>query len=148
MPKTHVSGTGLDVFDTTIHKTRQWLNEIEVELGLDDRHLAYTALRAVLQTLRDRLTAEEAVQLGAQLPMLVRGLYYEGWTPHGKPVKWHREEFLAVIRSASRALDDIDPEDIARVVLGVLARHVSAGEIKDVRNILPEDIRELLEGGR
>lgn len=65
--------TSLDTFDTTIHKTNAWLNELRQELGWDDRHAVYLALRATLHALRDRITVEEVAQLGAQLPMLVRG---------------------------------------------------------------------------
>jgi hypothetical protein len=38
-------------------------------------------LGGMLHVLRDRLTIQEAVQPGAQLPMLIRGLYWEGWDP-------------------------------------------------------------------
>ena len=75
--------TGLDVFDTTVHKTHVWLNDIMQELGWEDRHKAYLGLRTTLHALRDRLTVEETAQLAAQLPMLIRGLYYEGWDPRG-----------------------------------------------------------------
>ena len=44
-----------------------------------DRRSAYRALRSVLHVLRDRLTPEQAVHLGAQLPLLVRGIFYDGW---------------------------------------------------------------------
>ena len=93
-----MSTTGLDAFDTTLQKTAVWLKEIMAEFGSKDRHLAYLALRATLHALRDRLTVEEAVHLGAQLPMLVRGFYYEGWTPSGKPVKVKKAGFLVAIR--------------------------------------------------
>lgn len=68
MAQTKMSATGLDVFDSTIHKTYEWLNQIEAELGLEERHAAYTALRATLHTLRDRLTPEEAVQRSPRSP--------------------------------------------------------------------------------
>jgi uncharacterized protein (DUF2267 family) len=74
-----MSATALDVFETTVNKTNRWLNELMQIMGLKDRQKAYLALRAVLHALRDRLTLEQVAQLGAQLPMLIRGFYYEGW---------------------------------------------------------------------
>lgn len=90
-----MSATGLDVFDTTIQKTNNWLNELMELAGLQQRQGAYLALRATLHALRDRLPVDEVAQLGAQLPMLVRGFYYEGWDPTPKPVRArHKEEFV------------------------------------------------------
>jgi uncharacterized protein (DUF2267 family) len=80
-----MSESGVAALDHTIQETNIWLKELAERLHLQDRHHAYAALRAVLHALRDRLTPETAVHLGAQLPMLVRGLYYEGWHMGGKP---------------------------------------------------------------
>jgi uncharacterized protein (DUF2267 family) len=136
--------TGLETFDTTVHRTNAWLKELMEILGWQDRHAAYRALRATLHALRDRLTVEEAVQLGAQLPMLIRGLYYEGWNPAGKPVRErHREEFLAWISEQLRSGDLVDPEPLAQGVFTLLTRRISAGEIEDVKRVLPAAIREL-----
>lgn len=74
-----MSTTGLPVFDTTVQETNLWLKAIMEGLHTDDRHLAYLALKATLHALRDRIGPENSVHLAAQLPMLVRGLYYEGW---------------------------------------------------------------------
>ena len=139
-----MSATGLDVFDTTLHKTNIWLNDLMQELGWPDRHRAYLALRATLHTLRDRLTLEEVAQLGAQFPMLIRGFYYEGWDPTGKPLKVrHREQFLALIEEQFKGDDSIDPEQITHAVFTVLAKRVTEGEIEDVKHVLPAEIREL-----
>lgn len=138
-----MSTKGLEVVDTTLQKTHTWLNELMGELRLDDRHQAYLALRAGLHALRDRLTVEEAAHLGAQLPLLIRGMYYEGWTPRGKPVKWHHDEFLAAISSTCPVCQDVAPERVARAVFKVLAGHISAGEIRDVKQMLPKELRAL-----
>jgi uncharacterized protein (DUF2267 family) len=136
--------TGLDVFDTTVHKTHIWLNDLMQELGWYDRYKAYMGLRTTLHALRDRLTVEETAQLAAQLPMLLRGLYYEGWDPTGKPHKVrHKEAFLTPIRQHFRDDPAVDPEDVARAVLKVLTRHVSAGEIADVKHVFPTELRDL-----
>lgn len=136
--------TGLDVFDTTVHKTHTWLHEIMRELGWADRYKAYLGLRTTLHALRDRLSVEETAQLGAQLPMLIRGLYYEGWNPTGKPEKVrHKTAFLAPIRDHFSDAWEVDPEEIARAVLKVLTQHVSEGEIADVKHCFPAELREL-----
>jgi uncharacterized protein (DUF2267 family) len=121
-----------------------WLKELAAELGFEDRERVYHALGAVLHALRDRLTVAEAADLGAQLPTLIRGQYYEGWNPNGKPVKERsREEFLAHIASAFRGQGEIFPEGVAWAVFKVLEKHVTAGEIGDIKHVLPAHIRSL-----
>ena len=100
--------------------------------------------RDALHALRDRLQIGLAVHLGAQLPLLVRGLYYDQWHPAGKPVRTrHLEEFLAQLAAE---LDDIGPinaEDAARAVFAVLEDRIAAGEIEDVKGMLPAQLRRL-----
>lgn len=135
--------TGIEAFDHSLQLTNLWLNDLMRRLGTEDRHLAYLALRTTLHALRDRLAVDEAAHLGAQLPMLVRGLYYEGWRPAGKPAKERsREAFLAHIQAEAHALD-FDPEPAARAVFGLLAARITAGEIQDVQGMLPQPVREL-----
>jgi uncharacterized protein (DUF2267 family) len=139
-----MSATGLEVFDTTIQKTNIWLNDLERQAGFPNRHAAYKALRATLHALRDRLIIDEVAQLAAQLPMLIRGLYSEGWDPTAKPLRLrHRDEFLERIAQELRGGDHMDPELAARGVFEVLALHVSEGEIEDIRHLLPGKVRDL-----
>jgi len=136
-----MSMTGLEVFDTTIHKTNRWLQELMELLGWHDRHKAYLALRATLHALRDRLTVEEAAQLGAQLPMLVRGFYYEGWNPSRKPKRErHKEQFLERI---GREVTVDDLERVVRAVFHLIASRVSDGETEGVKQVLPSELRDL-----
>jgi uncharacterized protein (DUF2267 family) len=138
-----MSTTGLEVFDRTIHKTNIWLKDLMETLDCGDRHEAYLALRATLHALRDRLTIEEVAQFAAQLPMLIRGFYYEGWDPTGKPLKErHKNDFLIRINEELRP-NGIDAEEAARAVFVVLASRISEGEIEDIEHVLPRDIRDL-----
>lgn len=137
--------TSHDLFDGTLQKTQIWLNDLMADLDWEGKpEKAYFALRTVLHALRDRLTVEEAVQLGAQLPMLVRGFYYEGWTLKGKPHKErHKEDFLAHIKEAFKGDVTVRAESIARAVFRVLELHTSDGEIAEVKNLLPKALHEL-----
>jgi uncharacterized protein (DUF2267 family) len=142
-----MSATGLDVFDTTLQKTHIWLRDLMGIMECEDRHRAYLALRATLHALRDRLTVDEVAQLSAQLPMLIRGFYYEGWDPSGKPLRERdKEQFLSHIARVLQNEDPMDVERIARAVFAVVAYRVTEGEIEDVRHVLPKEIRSLWPG--
>ena len=135
-----MSATGLRAFDSTIQKTNIWLDDIMDELDWDDRQRAYHALGSVLHALRERLPLAESAQLAAQLPQMIRGLYFEGWVPFAsKGKERHWDQFLAHIAESLDA--DAETDAITRAVLKTIAKHVSPGEVTDVKRCLPEDIR-------
>ena len=138
-----MSATGIEAFDSTQQKTNIWLNDVMAALNWEERRKAYLALRTTLQALRDRLILEEAVHLGAQLPMLIRGFYYEGWRPTATPVKDHKEEFLTHIADAFQNDLNVDPETVVRAIFKVLAKYIADGEIADVKALLPKDLAAL-----
>ena len=139
-----MSMTGLDAFDTTVHKTNRWLNELMELAGWDAKQKAYLAVRATLHALRDRITIDEVAQLGAQLPMLMRGFYYEGWDPRPTPPKErHVEQFLGRIAQELPRGDAAEAEGMARAVFTLLKLRIADGEIEDVKRVLPEEVRHL-----
>jgi uncharacterized protein (DUF2267 family) len=133
-------------FITTIEKTNHVLKEIEDAYGWprDRRNQSYAALRAVLHALRDRLAVQEAADLAAQLPMLIRGLYYEGWDPSRVPVKMDKEAFLQRVRSEFTYAVDGGVETLVKRVLRALRSYVTDGEWEDIRSSLPRDLATLL----
>ncbi|MFP4418535.1 MAG: DUF2267 domain-containing protein [Chitinivibrionales bacterium] len=136
--------TGLDTFDTSVQKSDVWLKEIMHKLHWDSRHQAYQALRTVLHILRDRLTIDEAADLGAQLPMVIRGIYYDEWKPSRSPSKIRsRDQFLEKVHQDFKGYQDIDAEELTRAVFQVIRSRVTEGEIEDVEGMLPEELREL-----
>jgi len=131
-----MADTGYSSFNTTVDKTNRVLNEIEQACGWtkDQRNRSYAALRAVLHAVRDRLTVDASAQLAAQLPLLIRGIYYDGWNPSSVPVKADKEEFLQRIRREFPfPINDEDVEKITHVVLSTLKQHVTAGEWDHIR---------------
>jgi uncharacterized protein (DUF2267 family) len=137
--------TGLEVFDTTLQKANEWRQEIRQEFGTDSRQQAYLILRATLYALRERLPLEPMAHLGAQLPMLIRGFYYEGWSPHLGIYKWHRDEFLEriLVHFVRTDLESVDPETVVRAVFQVLARKMALGKIEKMIHVLPLEFRDL-----
>jgi uncharacterized protein (DUF2267 family) len=145
------SQSQVSAFATTLQKTHQWLQRLADLAALEDQSQAYTALRAVLHALRDRLTINEAADLGAQLPMLVRGIYYEGWNPSRTPrtEERHLDEFLDHVRKElDRNALRIEPNHATRCVFALLSDKVTEGEINEVKQMLPHEVRELWPAGR
>jgi|SRR5690606_10521418 len=138
-----MSTNGLPVFDKTLQTTHIWLDEIMDRLG-PDRQVAWKVLSTVLHKLRDRLPVDAAAHLGAQLPLLVRGVYYDQYQPAGQPSECRtREEFVAEVAEWLSDTRPVDPEAAIAAVFDVLSRHLDAGQIEKTRCILPEPIRRM-----
>lgn len=138
--------TGLEALDKTIHRTNEWLVGVMHGLRTEDKKAAYTALRAVLHALRDRLPVAAVAGLGAQLPLFVRGLYYEGWRPNpeGHTVHVHTvDRFLELVEREIRPGTEIDAEAASRAVFEVLDRHLDPNETDKIIRLLPRAIQLL-----
>ena len=135
--------TGLDTFDKTVQESNLWLKDVMERLNTTDRHHAYSTLRAVLHALRDRIGPESAAHLGAQLPMLLRGLFYEGWDPTGKPSKErHEADFLAHIARELPFADAAEVEQGVRAALDVLSKRIDRGTAVKFAAMFPLELRK------
>ncbi len=138
------TSTGVTALDHSIQETNTWLKAIDEQLALESRHHAYSALRAVLHALRDRLAPEVTVKLGAQLPIVVRGIYYEGWHMAATPTKErHVEEFTAHIARELPPQFPINAVAATRGVYEVLWEKLDPGEFEKVMAHLPAPLRNL-----
>jgi uncharacterized protein (DUF2267 family) len=133
------------VFAESASQGQRWLREISETLGgwMDDDY-ALLALRGGLHALRDQLTVEQSAHLSAQLPLVVRGIYYEEWSPSDVPARDRNEErFLERVSRYFQDKRTVDPVDIVRAVFTVLDRHISPGESQKVYHVLPSGIKKL-----
>jgi uncharacterized protein (DUF2267 family) len=135
----------VDTIERNVQKSMEWLAELADELGTEDRETAWRVLRAYLQVLRDRLTIDEGAQLAAQLPHLLRGVFYEGFDPGHQPEKIRdREAFLARLAERAQLGDTAQAAQVAAAATRVLRRHVAAGEFNDILAQMPKEIRDVL----
>ncbi|MCT7377008.1 DUF2267 domain-containing protein [Chelativorans salis] len=138
-----MTATGLEVFDKTVQTTNIWLNEIMAEHG-DDRQVAWHILGAVLKALRDRLPADLSAHLGAELPILVRGLYYDQYQPSQQPkVTRNLDEFLEHVQEGLKDIRPVNSADATRTVFRVINHHIDLGQSAKVREALPKEIQAL-----
>lgn len=129
----------------SIEKTYEWLKAVDdiMDLG-DDRDRAYHLSRAVLHALRDRLPVEEANDLAAQLPLVLKGVFFDGYKPAGKPDKFKtKEDFIERVKSGFVGIGDEEAEEATDAVLTVLQAAISEGEIGDVIGNMPKNLKDL-----
>jgi len=139
-----MSTTGLEGLDRTVHVTHAWINELDEQVGWNNKARTYRLLRAVLHALRDRLQVNEAADLAAQLPSLLRGVYYEHWRPAATPVKNRsKADFIATVEDSFKTDPLEKPAQAIMAVFELLSKKVSGGEIDDVRHALPADLRTM-----
>jgi uncharacterized protein (DUF2267 family) len=132
--------------ESSMDKTNLILKDIEQAYGWpkEQRNQSYAALRTVLHLLRDRMPVQESVEFSAQLPIVVRGVYFDGWQPQNVPIKLNREDFLYEVRQGFPYDVEGGPERVVRVVLDTLRRHITQGEWDDVKDTMPADLAQIM----
>lgn len=123
------------VFARTTHKSQIWINEMQEELKWLNGDSLYHLLKAVLQSLRDQMNVHEAAHFSAQLPLILRGAFFEGWNPHTQQLSGvTKEDFLEAVkgRLSHAGLPQFELEAGVLTTLNVIKKHISAGEMDDL----------------
>jgi uncharacterized protein (DUF2267 family) len=130
-------------FDGAVRASEEWLDDLKVRLDWENADLVRLAFFATLHALRDHLPTEEVARLGAALPPLVRGFYFEGWHPRSRPAGRSRNSFLSRIHEGVHRDPGIDPEEVAQAVFALLAERLPSGEIEEIRAATPAPLHGL-----
>ena len=137
-----MSATEASVIECSVEKTHAWLTELSEELGVEDDNYSYRVLRGVLHALRDRLSVDVMAQLAAQLPTLIRGIYYESWDPSHLPTRAHEvDAFLERVVHEAHLESEIEASFAVSAVMRVLQAHLTPGTMDAARAVLPESLR-------
>jgi len=135
--------SGIEELSIAVKATEEWIDDLMRRLNWHDRGRVYRALLASLHALRDALPGDEAVHVGAQLPPLLRGLYYEGWHPGARGAGRSRSAFLERIHDGVSRDPGIDAEEVARAVFALLAARLPAAEVEDAKATTPKPLHNL-----
>ena len=133
----------IEALNTAVTTTEEWIDDVERRLGWTDRNRVYLVLVASLHALRDAVARDEAIYIGAQLPALLRGLYYEGWHPGVRSAARTRVAFLERIHDGVHRDPGVDPEQVARAVFALLAARLPAAEVEDAKAASPAFLHNL-----
>lgn len=139
-------------FKKYVQKAEEFINEVAVELGdPSDKAKAGRILRAVLHALREQITPTESMQLIAQLPVLIKSIYIDGWKLGNKAHRVHKvNDFIEVVRefgksgTSSDFSTDMEVKQAVHAVITVIKNHTSEGEIADIIAVLPTDLKPLV----
>lgn len=140
-------------FQKYAQEGQSFVNELARELGHPEE-IARTGivLRAVLHTLRERITISESFHLLSQLPMFLKGIYADNWKFSEKPMDIStKEEFIAEVERHQQQYGEREfswskpTEEIIRIVFSSLGRYISDGEYEDVIAQMPENIKEIFK---
>lgn len=131
-----------DAFDTAVQKANIWLKDIEAAGNMRSRFQAYAALRSVLHALRDCAPTAEAIKFSAQMPLMIKGVFFDGWKVSPKPHRLSLKEFDDVLRGGLKEHNGVEPAVALKAVLSAVNRHISPSVLKTFQLVLPSEVHE------
>lgn len=139
-------------FDDYAREGNEFMNKLSSQLGHPDRQdQVGILLRAVLHTLRDRISVAENLHIVSQLPMFLKAIYVDQWSysedierlknaeEFAKRVEKHQAQF-----GESRFDWNASTQELITKVFAAVEEYLTEGEINDVKSELPDDIAALV----
>ncbi|WP_054310053.1 DUF2267 domain-containing protein [Mesorhizobium sp. 1M-11] len=141
-----MAGTGFHTsqksFQHAAEQAQRWVNELAKDLDWNEQD-ALRLLKTVLHAVRDWLSLEEIADFSSQLPTLIRGMFFEGWSPTEPARGRSKRDFVIRVRHGFGYEPNLDYDIAIGAVFQLLDHHLSHGETVQVRNSMKKSLRHL-----
>lgn len=136
-----------------VHDVNEYINQLSLDLGHpEEQQRVLIIWRAVMHSIRDRITISESFDLMAPLPLILRGVYTTGWKYTESPKYDYTTlgEMKDQVKSLQSQYGEQEfnwsksTEDIISITLDSLERYYTEEQMKHIRSQLPEDIKPLV----
>lgn len=130
-----------------------FLKEYSKALNLENRpEQAGRIFASIMYAMRDIIPPEESIQLVAQLPMFLKGVYVNGWSmKREKPKVKRMADLVELVKKYDYPAADSDfaynDELVERYIdttFIFLRKYISAGELNDIRAGLPKELKSII----
>lgn len=137
-----------------LHETNEYINQLAKDLGHpEERQRVMIIWRAVMHTIRDRIQISESLDLISPLPLILKGMYVNGWKYHETPP--YDYESIEQMKTQVKALQNQygesrfnwsqSTDQIISITLGSLERYFSKGQMEHIRGQLPKDVKGVVK---
>lgn len=138
-------------FEKYAQEANAFIKELSRNLGHpDETARTEIILKAVLHTLRDRISVGESLNLISNLPMFIKAIYVDGWKQSEKPLRLkNKHEFVDEVERKQFAIGErtfdwnISTEEIVNTAFITLKKYIPEGEAEDIISQLPDGLKEL-----
>ena len=118
---------------------RHFLEDVKELMNLDSNNMAYTAVDAVMQVFRKRLTAQQGLDFASALPTVLRAIFVKDWTVLPTPASFpDRAELIREVR-AIRPNHNLTPDNAIEAVALAVRRYVDPLEFERTLAALPTE---------
>lgn len=123
------------------HASKEWrafLDDAKERMSLESDNAAYTAVDAVLQVFRRRLTAQQGLEFAAVLPSVLRAIFVNGWDVTESPLPFPERSKLVAEAKQVRANHNLTPDNAIEATAWAIRRCTNRRDFERVLERMPE----------
>ncbi len=119
-----------------------FLSDAKQRMDLVSDNSTYTAVDAVFQVFRRRLTVEQGLAFAGALPSVLCAIFIREWDVTRKPVSFSSREVMSREAQQVRKHHNLTPDNAIEATAWALRRHVDQRDLDRVLEALPLAARE------
>lgn len=124
------------------HASKEWrafLDDAKGRMSLESENMTYTAVDAVLQVFRRRLTAQQGLDFATVLPSVLRALFISGWDVTEPPVTFPERNALIDEVKRVRVNHNLTPDNAIEATAWAIRRCTNKRDFERVLTLLPNE---------